>query len=78
MRDYRPLVYKSDQGELKTLGQWIDFANRNGAMFATDSDEYKIRIVVGGVIQGKVLRELTEYKIFNEVKHVPVHHSINS
>ena len=78
MRNYYPKLYKSDKGEIKTLGQWIDFANRHDAMFATDSDECKIRIVTGTVIQEKVLRELTEYKLFKERRNVPVLHNTNS
>ena len=67
-RNRRFLLYKSDFGEIKTLRQWIDFANRNDAMFATNSVEYKIRIVTGGILQEKIIRELTEHKFFKRKK----------
>lgn len=63
-KDRRLLVYRSNLGEVKTLRQWIEFTNRNGGMFAVNSEEDKIRIVSGPILQEKVLRELTEYNPF--------------
>ncbi len=65
-RDHRLIVYRSNRGEIKTLRQWIEFTNRNDAMFATDSEEDKIKIVTGTILQEKVLRELTEYSPFKK------------
>ncbi len=63
-KDHRLLVYRSNLGEIKTLRQWLEFVNRNNAMIATNSEEDKIRIVSGPILQEKVLRELTEYNPF--------------
>jgi hypothetical protein len=63
MKNHKFLVYKSNEDEIKTLGQWIDFANRHDAMFAANSEDDKIKIVTGSVIQEKVLRELTEVMV---------------
>ncbi len=62
---YKFKVYRSSYGEMKTLKQWIEFANRHDAMFATSSAHNKIRIVTGSILQEKVLRELTECFIWN-------------
>ncbi len=64
MKNFKQLLYKSKMGEVKTLKQWIEFANRNDAIFACGSEEDKIKIVTKDYFNEKVLRELTEYKIF--------------
>ncbi len=60
------LIYKSNLGEIKTLGQWINFADLHGAIFAISSEDATIKLVTGPTIQEKVLRVLTEWKFFNK------------
>jgi hypothetical protein len=64
--NHNPKLYKSDRGEIKTLGQWIDFANRNGHVFACSSAHNKIKIVTKNILVEEVVRELTEFKLFKE------------
>ncbi len=63
-KDHRLIVYRSNLGEIKTLRGWVGFANTHNAMFATNSEEDKIKIVTGTILQEKTLRELTEYNPF--------------
>lgn len=58
------LIYKSNLGEIKTLKQWIEFADMHGAIFAISSEDASIKLVTGPTIQEKVLRVLTEWKFF--------------
>jgi hypothetical protein len=73
-----PKLYKSDRGEIKTLGQWIGFANRNDHVFACSSANDKIKIVTKNILVEEVVRELTEFQLFKERRNVPVLHNTNS
>ncbi|MEW6507213.1 MAG: hypothetical protein AB1432_05650 [Bacteroidota bacterium] len=69
MKDkYKFKVYRSDHDEIKTLRQWIEFADKNDAIFAISSAHDKIKIVTGGILQEKVLRELTEHNFLSNKK----------
>jgi hypothetical protein len=64
--NHNPKLYKSDRGEIKTLGQWMDYVTRNNYAFACSSAHNKIKIVTKNILVEEVVRELTEFKLFKE------------
>lgn len=57
------VLYESNRNEVKTVGEWINWATEHNAVIDCSSEKREVKILFGVNGNQVVLRELTKYEI---------------